>query len=69
MPKQPSPERQEGRALFLDAIAPLRTAQTLGYRQGLQKAIEIARNYPDHSGTLLASKLEDFLGRLAEHPE
>jgi len=68
MPKQPSPERQEGRALFLDAIAPLRTAQQLGYRQGLEKAVELARKYPNWPAYQVAVEIESYLAALPETP-
>ena len=65
----PNPNRNEGRAIFLDAIAPLRTAQQLGYRQGLTKATELARAHPDWSAASLAVEIDAYLAVLPEHPE
>lgn len=54
----PKPNRSEGRAIFLDAMAPLVVAQREGYRQGLLKAAEIALQRPDESARSLAAVIQ-----------
>lgn len=65
MPKTPQPnQRAEGRAVFLEAMAPLRVAQQEGYRQGLLKAAELIRQHPDRSGLTLSRIIEKHADEL-----
>lgn len=60
--------RQQGRDLFMNAMEPLRTAQTEGYRQGLLRAAELARMAPDASGLTVATLIERHADQLPKPP-
>lgn len=64
----PDPKRDEGRALFLNAMQPLRVAQTEGFRQGLIAAAEVANKHPDASGRTVARLLLDRIAKLPTPP-
>lgn len=59
-----APSRQEGRAVFLEAMAPLQVAQQEGYRQGLLRAAEMARAHPELGGVTIARLIEEHADRL-----
>ena len=54
--------------MFLNAMDPLRVAQTEGFRQGLLKAAELVAAHPDHSGRSLAKLIQDQAAELPKPP-
>jgi hypothetical protein len=48
-----------GRQLILQSLDPLRRAHLEGKIEGLEKAMRLVREKPDHSGNLLASMIQD----------
>lgn len=48
-----------GRQLILQSLEPLRRAHLEGKIEGLEKAIRLIQDKPDHSGRLLASVLQE----------